>query len=112
MGENGMDSPFGTPRCRLFFDARRFVAELGSWTGSVCQIFVGRRLRIECIQLDVAECVSVFYCYFRVYSPVAFGKKTDKNGDFIRHWIPKLKNYPKAYIYEPWKAPKRLQKQW
>ena len=26
-----------------------------------------------------------FHQYFRVYSPVAFGKKTDKNGDFIRY---------------------------
>ena len=25
-----------------------------------------------------------FHQYFRVYSPIAFGKKTDKNGDFIR----------------------------
>ena len=25
-----------------------------------------------------------FHLYFRVYSPIAFGKKTDKNGDCIR----------------------------
>ena len=25
-----------------------------------------------------------FHQYFRVYSPVAFGKKTDPNGDYIR----------------------------
>lgn len=25
-----------------------------------------------------------FHQFFRVYSPVAFGKKTDKNGDFIK----------------------------
>jgi cryptochrome len=43
-----------------------------------------------------------FTQYFRVYSPVAFGKKTDKNGDFIRHWIPVLKNMPAKFIYEPW----------
>ena len=53
-----------------------------------------------------------FTAYFRVYSPIGFGKKTDKNGDFIRHWIPKLRMYPAKYIYEPWKAPKELQKQW
>ena len=52
-----------------------------------------------------------FTAYFRVYSPVSFGKKTDKNGDFIKHWIPQLKHYPKKYIYEPWTAPKELQKQ-
>jgi len=25
-----------------------------------------------------------FHQYFRVYSPVAFGKKTDKRGDYIK----------------------------
>lgn len=45
-----------------------------------------------------------FHQYFRVYSPVAFGKKTDPNGDFIRKYVPELKNYPSGIIYEPWKA--------
>lgn len=26
-----------------------------------------------------------FFQYFRVYSPVAFGKKTDKDGNYIRY---------------------------
>ena len=25
-----------------------------------------------------------FHAYFRVYSPIAFGKKTDPNGDYIK----------------------------
>lgn len=36
------------------------------------------------------SCSRFFYQYFRVYSPVAFGKKTDPNGDYIRHWLPQL----------------------
>ncbi|XP_013201110.1 cryptochrome-1 [Amyelois transitella] len=51
-----------------------------------------------------------FYKYFRVYSPVAFGKKTDKEGLYIRKYVPELKKYPAEYIYEPWKAPKNVQK--
>lgn len=51
-----------------------------------------------------------FHQYFRVYSPVSFGKKTDVNGDFIRHFIPVLKDMPRKYIYEPWKAPMDIQK--
>lgn len=43
-----------------------------------------------------------FYQYFRVYSPVAFGKKTDKQGEYIRKYVPELKEYPAAAIYEPW----------
>jgi len=45
-----------------------------------------------------------------VYSPVAFGKKTDPNGDYIRKYVPQLSKYPKQYIFEPWKAPAALQK--
>ena len=52
---------------------------------------------------------SYFTAYFRIYSPVAFPKKYDLNGDYIRHYIPSLKDFPKEYIYEPWKAPKSLQ---
>lgn len=50
-----------------------------------------------------------FYKYFRVYSPVAFGKKTDKEGMYIRKYVPELKKYPSQYIYEPWDAPKSVQ---
>jgi cryptochrome len=52
---------------------------------------------------------SYFRAYFRLYSPVAFPKKYDPNGDYVRHFLPVLKNMPKEYIYEPWKAPKSLQ---
>jgi len=56
------------------------------------------------------SCTAHFYQYFRCYSPVAFGKKTDPNGDYIRKWLPQFKNYPKKYIFEPWKAPLNIQK--
>ncbi|GIY62846.1 cryptochrome-1 [Caerostris darwini] len=57
------------------------------------------------------SCSAFFHQYYRVYSPIAFGKKTDKNGDYIRKYIPVLKKFPPEYIYEPWKAPKKLQEQ-
>lgn len=47
--------------------------------------------------------------YFRCYSPVAFGKKTDPNGDYIRKYVPKLAKYPAKFIFEPWKAPLSVQ---
>ncbi|CAH0754015.1 unnamed protein product [Bemisia tabaci] len=50
-----------------------------------------------------------FHQFFRVYSPVAFGKKTDKFGDYIKKYVPELGKYPSEYIYEPWNAPKSLQ---
>eukprot|EP00586_Coscinodiscus_wailesii_P021318 CAMPEP_0172506270 /NCGR_PEP_ID=MMETSP1066-20121228/193352_1 /TAXON_ID=671091 /ORGANISM="Coscinodiscus wailesii, Strain CCMP2513" /LENGTH=535 /DNA_ID=CAMNT_0013283221 /DNA_START=127 /DNA_END=1734 /DNA_ORIENTATION=- len=56
------------------------------------------------------SCTAHFYQYFRCYSPVAFGKKTDPNGDYIRKWLPIFKKYPAKYIYEPWKAPLSVQR--
>lgn len=51
-----------------------------------------------------------FSSYWRVYSPVAFGKNFDKEGKYIRHFLPVLKDMPVQYIYEPWKAPIEVQK--
>ena len=53
---------------------------------------------------------SFFRQYFRVYSPIAFGKKTDPNGDYIRKYLPQLRKFPNEYIYEPWNAPFAVQK--
>ncbi|KAL7687031.1 putative rossmann-like alpha/beta/alpha sandwich, DNA photolyase class 1, 8-HDF type [Plasmopara halstedii] len=50
-----------------------------------------------------------FTSYFRVYSPISFGKKSDPEGLFIKKYIPALKKFPAKYIYEPWKAPKSIQ---
>ncbi|KAM7483676.1 hypothetical protein LguiB_008259 [Lonicera macranthoides] len=47
--------------------------------------------------------------YNRIYSPITFGKKYDPNGDYIRHFLPVLKDMPKEYIYEPWTAPLSIQ---
>ena len=54
---------------------------------------------------------SAFYSqYWKCYSPIEFGKKTDKNGDFIRKYLPVFKNFPSQYIYEPWNAPPSVQR--
>ncbi|CAN4096863.1 unnamed protein product [Withania somnifera] len=51
------------------------------------------------------SCSSFFYQYNRIYSPISFGKKYDPSGNYIRHFLPVLKDMPKEYIYEPWSAP-------
>ncbi|CAH9108449.1 unnamed protein product [Cuscuta epithymum] len=55
------------------------------------------------------SCSSFSYQYHRIYSPVSFGKKYDPNGEYIRHFLPVLKDMPKEYIYEPWTAPLSVQ---
>ena len=56
------------------------------------------------------SCTAFFSQYFKCYSPISFGQKWDKNGDYVRHWVPELKDLDKKYIYEPWKAPIQDQK--
>ncbi|KAL8784000.1 MAG: hypothetical protein Q9213_004251 [Squamulea squamosa] len=58
------------------------------------------------------SCTAFYAQFYRCYSPIAFPKKTDPEGEFVKHFIPELKNYPKKYIYEPWKAPIPDQKKW
>ncbi|KAH8263612.1 hypothetical protein KR044_011404 [Drosophila immigrans] len=53
-----------------------------------------------------------FHQYFRVYSPVAFGKKTDPTGAYIRKYVPELAKYPANCIFEPWKATLSAQREY
>ena len=50
-------------------------------------------------------CVAFYAQFYRCYSPVAFPKKTDKSGDFVRRYVPELARFPDRFIYEPWRAP-------
>ena len=55
------------------------------------------------------SCSAFFHQYFRCYSPIAFFKKTDPNGNYIKKHVPILAKFPDKYIYEPWTAPKGIQ---
>ena len=48
--------------------------------------------------------------YFRVFNPFGQGEKFDPNGDYVRRWVPELKDMPKKYIHQPWTAPKEVLK--
>ncbi|KAI1505507.1 DNA photolyase [Biscogniauxia marginata] len=52
------------------------------------------------------SCTAFFHQYYRCYSPVAFGQKWDRQGDFVRRWVPELQDLDARFIYEPWKASK------
>lgn len=51
------------------------------------------------------SCTAFFHQFYRCYSPIAFGKKWDPEGNYIRKYVPELKDMPKKWIYEPHKAP-------
>jgi len=50
-----------------------------------------------------------FTAYYRVYSPVAFAKKYDKTGEFIRHYVPELAQMPLKFLFQPELAPLEIQ---
>jgi deoxyribodipyrimidine photo-lyase len=46
--------------------------------------------------------------YFRVFNPVKQGLEHDPDGDYIRRWVPELRDVPGRLVHEPWKLPDGL----
>jgi deoxyribodipyrimidine photo-lyase len=40
--------------------------------------------------------------YFRVFNPVIQGRRHDPAGEYVRRWVPELRDVPPALIHEPW----------
>ena len=40
--------------------------------------------------------------YFRIFNPILQGEKFDKEGQYVKRWIPELNNVPKKFIHKPW----------
>jgi len=45
----------------------------------------------------------------RIYNPIKQSYDQDKNGIFIKKWLPELKNISEEFIHEPWKIKNSLQ---
>ncbi|REB07305.1 deoxyribodipyrimidine photo-lyase [Sporosarcina sp. BI001-red] len=43
--------------------------------------------------------------YFRIFNPTMQSKKFDKNGAYIRRWVPELDALPDSFLHEPHRAP-------
>lgn len=43
--------------------------------------------------------------YFRVFNPVLQGEKFDPRGDYVREWVPELRELSAEHIHQPWNAP-------
>ena len=50
----------------------------------------------------VAGCGADAAPYFRIFNPILQGEKFDKEGEYVKKWVPELKNIPKKYIHKPW----------
>jgi deoxyribodipyrimidine photo-lyase len=52
----------------------------------------------------VAGCGADAAPFFRIFNPILQGRKFDKNGQYIRQWVPELSNLPDKLLHEPWTA--------
>ncbi len=53
----------------------------------------------------VAGCGTDPAPYFRIFNPVTQSEKFDADGDYIRRYVPELRDVPDEHLHEPWQAP-------
>lgn len=49
-----------------------------------------------------AGCGSDAAPYFRIFNPILQGEKFDPSGDYVRKFVPELKEMPSTHIHKPW----------
>jgi len=52
----------------------------------------------------VAGCGADAAPYFRVFNPMLQGEKFDRDGSYVRRYVPELARLPTASIHRPWEA--------
>ncbi len=50
----------------------------------------------------VAGCGADAAPYFRIFNPILQGEKFDKEGEYVKKWVPELKSLSKKFIHKPW----------
>lgn len=58
----------------------------------------------------IAGCGADAAPYFRIFNPILQSKKFDADGDFIRKYVPELKDLKGDDIHAPWEAPEGVLK--
>jgi deoxyribodipyrimidine photo-lyase len=56
----------------------------------------------------IAGCGADAAPFFRIFNPLTQSEKFDKQGDYIRRYVPELVNMPDKYIHAPWLAPEEV----
>ena len=56
----------------------------------------------------IAGCGADAAPFFRIFNPITQSEKFDKQGDYIRRYVPELGNMPDKYIHAPWLAPEEV----
>jgi deoxyribodipyrimidine photo-lyase len=55
----------------------------------------------------IAGCGADAAPFFRIFNPGTQGKKFDPDGEYVRKFVPELKNMPACYIHNPRDAPEK-----
>jgi deoxyribodipyrimidine photo-lyase len=53
----------------------------------------------------VAGCGADAAPYFRIFNPFLQGEKFDGQGEYVRKWVPELKDVPNEFLHMPWTLP-------
>ncbi len=43
--------------------------------------------------------------FFRIFNPISQGERFDKDGRYVRRWVPEIAQLPNKYLHKPWEAP-------
>ncbi|GGI78560.1 cryptochrome/photolyase family protein [Legionella impletisoli] len=46
--------------------------------------------------------------FFRIFNPVLQSGKFDPNGEYIKQWVPELRDIPTKWIHTPWKFDQKI----
>ena len=57
----------------------------------------------------VAGCGADAAPYFRIFNPILQGEKFDKEGKYVKKWVPELKKVPQKFIHKPWEMENKYQ---
>ena len=57
----------------------------------------------------VAGCGADAAPYFRIFNPILQGEKFDKEGKYVKKWVPELNKVPQKFIHKPWEMELKYQ---
>ncbi|MFL2678946.1 MAG: cryptochrome/photolyase family protein [Alphaproteobacteria bacterium] len=46
--------------------------------------------------------------YFRIFNPVTQGQRFDPTGEYIKKYVPELKEMPIKFLFNPWECPENI----
>ena len=57
----------------------------------------------------VAGCGADAAPYFRIFNPILQGEKFDKEGLYVKKWVPELEKVPNKLVHKPWEMELKYQ---